>query len=187
MTAVATQKMFDTGLFKAYSTTHFNQLGLLNRIIECNGEGELAKRIESVIDNLAHASIKYGMHDLLGVCLVHNHFQLNDGEYVETALKSIGTDAQQVMGHYSSDGHPFAFHTKASTSSSMETAVLYMWACDKTANAYFPIQFFDGSNTKIVERLFGNNCIRNTHWNIVQNGDGSAGKAAAGCICGIDC
>ncbi|CAF3767723.1 unnamed protein product [Rotaria socialis] len=104
--------MLDTGLFEAYSTTHFNQLGLLNRIIECNGEGEQAKRIESAIDNLAH-----------------------------------------VVSHYSSDGHPFAFHAKASTSSSMETAVPYMWACDKTANAYFPIQFFDGNNTKIVERL----------------------------------
>ncbi|CAF4686037.1 unnamed protein product, partial [Rotaria sp. Silwood2] len=36
--AVATQKMFDTGLFKSYSTTTFNQLGRVNRIIECHGE-----------------------------------------------------------------------------------------------------------------------------------------------------
>ncbi|CAM4877281.1 unnamed protein product [Rotaria socialis] len=104
---------------------------------------------------LAAAELKIRMNfNYPSECLlVHNHFQLNDGEYVETALKSIGTDVQQVVSHYSSDGHPFAFHAKASTSSSMETAVPYMWACDKTANAYFPIQFFDGNNTKIVERL----------------------------------
>ncbi|CAF2718433.1 unnamed protein product [Rotaria sp. Silwood2] len=202
------------------------------------------------------------MHDLFGVSLVHNHFQLNDGEYVETAVKSIDTDVEQLMANYSINGHSFAFHTKASTSSSMDNAVPYMWAYDKTTNAYFPTQFFDGNNNKIVERLtklcdrtnlieflneykvelmkyglendlglfllyqdlvehnksaevsyevtdvkireqvlfvspkgsvqqlmehYGHNCVRNTHWTIIQNDDGSISKAIGGCICGIDC
>ncbi|CAF2946686.1 unnamed protein product [Rotaria sp. Silwood2] len=110
--AVATQKMFDTGLFKSYSTTTFNQLGRVNRIIECHGEGEQSKRIESIIDNLAHVFIKHKMHDLLGV--------------------SLGS-VQQLMEHY------------------------------------------------------GHNCVRNTHWTIIQNDDGSISKAIGGCICGIDC
>ncbi|CAF3094544.1 unnamed protein product [Rotaria sp. Silwood2] len=95
------------------------------------------------------------MHNLLGVSLVHNHFQLNDGEYVETAVKSIDIDVEQLMGNYSTNGHSFVFHTKASTSSSssMNSAVPYMWAYDKTTNAYFPTQSFDGNNNKIVERL----------------------------------
>ncbi|CAF3026308.1 unnamed protein product [Rotaria sp. Silwood2] len=153
MAAFVTQKMLDTGLFKVYSSMAFNNLGRLNRIIECNGEGEQAKRIESIIDNLAHVFVKHHMHDLLGVCLVHNHFRLNDGEYVEKAIKPIDVNVQQLMGNYLTDGHSFAFHIKTSTSSSMEATVSYMWAYAKNTNAYFLIQFFDANNKKIVQRL----------------------------------
>lgn len=203
------------------------------------------------------------MHDLVGVCLVHNHFQLKDGEYVQTSVKPVDTDVQKLMGNYSNDGISSAFHTKPATStSSSEVAVPYMWAFDKGTDAYFPIQFFDGNNKKIVDRLtqlcdrtnlieflneyklelnkyglesdlglfliyqdliehnkvaeifyevtdaqvreqvlfvspigsveelmkqYGHNCVRNTHWTIVQNDDGSIYKAVGGCICGIDC
>ncbi|CAF3358190.1 unnamed protein product [Rotaria sp. Silwood2] len=92
-------------------------------------------------------------------------FQLNDGEYVETAVKSIDTDVEQLMANYSTNGHSFAFHTKASTSSSMDSA---------------------GSVQQLMEH-YGHNCVRNTHWTIIQNDDGSISKAIGGCICGIDC
>lgn len=66
----------------------FNQLGRLNRIIQCHGVNEIEQvaRIQQVIDRVATIFIKHQIHDLLGISLVHNHFQLNAGEIVQTGV-----------------------------------------------------------------------------------------------------
>ena len=147
-------------LVQPFSTDKFNRLGRLNRIIQCYGinEDEQVARIEQVIDHLTNVFVKHGMHDLLGVSLVHNHFQLNDGEIVQTAIKPIRTNSNisACMGEglmeAATNKHAFYTETVSSASSS-SIAIPYMWAYDKEAKQYFPMQYFDGTNVQMQQRL----------------------------------
>lgn len=146
-------------LIEPFSTDKFNRLGRLNRIIQCHSinEGEQVARIEQVIDHMANVFIKHDMHDLLGVSLVHNHFQLNDGEIVQTAVKPIrtNTDVNACMGEglMQAASNEHAFYTETVSSSSSSNAIPYMWAYDKDAKQYFPMQYFDGANAEMRQRL----------------------------------
>ena len=148
-----------TATVQAFSTDKFNQLGRLNRIIQCHGVNEIEQvaRIQQVIDRVANIFVKYQIHDLLGISLVHNHFQLNDGEIVQTAIKPIGTNANigECMGEdlIKSASNEQVFYTETVSSASSPTAIPYMWALDKDSKEYFPMQFFDGKNVQMQQRL----------------------------------
>lgn len=157
MTATVATPLLD--LVQPFSTDKFNRLGRLNRIIQCHGvnEGEQVARIEQVIDHLANVFIKYEIHDLLGVSLVHNHFQLNDGEIVQTAIKPIRTNpnVNACMGEdlIQAATNEQAFYTETVSASSSSAAIPYMWAYDKDTKHYFPMQYFDGSSAEMRQRL----------------------------------
>ena len=77
--------MLETGLFKPFSYVDFNQMRNLD---DKSGETSSPdpKQMEKAIDTLAKVLVKYEMHDLIGITLVHNHFHLKDGEVVTTTV-----------------------------------------------------------------------------------------------------
>lgn len=158
--AAATVATSSLTLIQPFSTEKFNQLGRLNRIIQCHGanEGEQVARIEQVVDQLAKVFVKHQMHDLLGVSLVHNHFLLNDGEIVQTDIATLHANAnvntcmgKDLMAATSTDQ---VFCTKTvSAALPSAAAIPYMWAYDKGAKQFFPMQYFDGTSAAMQQRL----------------------------------
>lgn len=161
------QSMLNTGLFKPFSHVDFNQMRNLD-----NKSGKAAPdpdQVDGAVESLAKVIVKYQMHDLLGITLVHNHFSLAQGEVVATHVDP----KNNLVIRSCMDGEleqkeqwPVFSLGVAKISDTNKQQIPYMWALDPAANTFFTMQFFDGSYTKIADRFeqvgsFRNHCHSN--------------------------
>jgi len=159
------QSMIDTGLFKPYSHVDFNQM----RNLDDKSDKFVAPepdQVDGAIDSLAKVLVKYQMHDLLGITLVHNHFSLDQGEVVATHIdpESKIKIRSCMNDELKCKEQSFVFSlevAEASSAGNNKPQIPYMWALDLASNTFFTMQFFDGSNTKITERFEKVKTIRN--------------------------
>jgi len=146
----------DTGLFKPFSHMDFNQMRNLD---DKSGKfiAPEPDQVDGAIDSLAKVLVKYQLHDLLGITLVHNHFSLSQGEVVATHIdpESKIKIRSCMNDELKCKEQSFVFSLevdKQSETSDEKSQIPYMWALDPVSNKFFTMQFFDGSNTKLADR-----------------------------------
>jgi len=155
MAAVACEiphMMMETGLFKAFTHTDFNKIKCIDRPENDQGprNDPTSDEIQYAVDKLAKLVTKYNLQDLIGICLTHNHFKLNDGEIVQTSLQSN----KNIRGCIDNpNGDAPVFFMEAAMRNDSQQQIPYMWAYDKTSKSFFAMQFFSSSFINMAERL----------------------------------
>lgn len=129
------------GLFKDLSHDAFNQLKSIhdNYMIP----------LDDIVKEMANDLLESGLNEHIGISRTHNHYQLNSGELIQLSLGSSINDPTVPI-----DNVPTVAHLTPVTITSVSVMPIpYMWAYDKTDKKFFPIQFFDGTNTRMQQRL----------------------------------
>lgn len=151
------RSMMDTGLFKTFSHVDFNQMRNLD---DKSGKHTAPDpdEVDKAIDSLASVLVKYQLHDLLGITLVHNHFSLTQDEVVATRIdpESKIKIRSCMNDELKCKEQSFVFSLEVDKESKVgdeKPQIPYMWALDSVSNKFFTMQFFDGSNAVLAERF----------------------------------
>jgi hypothetical protein len=105
--------------------------------------------LDVVIQRLGKYLRAVGLSDVLGIIRPHHHFKLNPGELVQLSLGSSVDDPTMKVNADADVAHVCPIElTRADAQ-----PIPYMWAYEKTAKKFFPMQFFDGSNTTMQHRF----------------------------------
>ncbi len=119
-------------IFKPYASNDFNSKHHVSETTNIDMD-EAARSVGRILR-------KYKLLDLLGVCLIHNHFHLNDDEIL--LAKAVHEPINYL-------------HMKATRLTDAHIRpVPYMWAFDKDSTQLFALQYFDAAVNEEMKARF---------------------------------
>ncbi|CAF4250326.1 unnamed protein product [Rotaria magnacalcarata] len=135
------QNLIETGLFHAWSYAAFNELK--------NVKTSEKVSLDSIVECMGNDLRANGLNELIGISRTHNHFKLHPYEVLQVTLGSSINDPTVKV-----DSGATVVHLNPVKLESLKaTPIPYMWAYDKEAKQFFPMQFFDGSNIIMQQRF----------------------------------
>ncbi|CAF3395252.1 unnamed protein product [Rotaria socialis] len=142
-TAIINQhNLENTGLFQRWSCAAFNHLK--------NIHDSHKVHLDDVVNDIAIYLNQSDLYEFIGISRSHNHFILKPDELV---LMSLSSSVEDCLAKVDSDAS-IAYLTPTSIKSMATPSIPYMWAYSRDNHQFFPVQFFDGTNSTMQRRFF---------------------------------